>query len=338
MARKKVKLAFIANDSERKISYRKRKKSVLKKTEEISTICGVEACAIVYNSSYDPEPQVWPSESGVQQVLRKFRSLPEWEQMRNMVQQENFIRQSIHKQREKVKKLAKDNKQKEMTMLMYQCLDAGRVELNNNVNVADLKDLSSVIEQKLQSITTKLEMLNVNEITSYQPQMQEPAHQHQMQMQTPVPYQPQIGTPAYQQQIQMQIPQNQQQIQMQIPQNHQQIQMQIPAYQPQPQMQIQTQAYQSQIETPTYQQQMQMLQTPAYQPEVQRQTTTYVPQNEGPSNQPQMQTRALAVEPEEMTLLNMNTNPMQSQWFMDTFLIGNGDETMFPPFGDDLPF
>ena len=61
MTRRKTKLTFIANDTERKTSYKKRKKSLLKKTEELSTLCGIEACAIVYGPD-DPQPETWPSE------------------------------------------------------------------------------------------------------------------------------------------------------------------------------------------------------------------------------------------------------------------------------------
>ncbi|KAL2333069.1 hypothetical protein Fmac_014282 [Flemingia macrophylla] len=250
---RKVKLAYIVNDSQRKKSYKKRKKSVLKKTEEISTICGVEACAIVY-SSFDSEPQVWPSQSGVQKVLEKLRSMSEWDQMRNMVHQESFIAKSIQNKREKVRKLDRDNKEKEMTMILYQCLNDGSVVHVNNMNVAELKDLSSVIEQKLLNITTRLEMLSVNDMTPFQPQVQNPAYQQHLQMQTS--HQPRIETLAS------------------------------------PQIQMQTQAYESLIE----------------------------------GQSPQTQTPALTLESEEMAVLNyrrgwdMNTNPMQNQWFIDTFL------------------
>ncbi|KAL2333068.1 hypothetical protein Fmac_014281 [Flemingia macrophylla] len=304
MARRKVKLAYIENDTERKTSYKKRQKSVLKKTKEISTICGVEACAIVY-STFDSEPQVWPSESGVQQVLRRFRSLPEWDQTRNMARQESFITHNIQKRKDKLRKLVKDNKQREMSMLMYQCLKEGRVDHANNLNVAELKDLSSVIEQKLMNITTKLEMLNVNEMTPFQPpRMQIPAYQlHQ------------IETPAC----------------------HDQPQMEVSSY-PQ-QLQMQTTMHQTQVDASGHHQQIEM-QTAAYQPQLQIQPTAYESQIEGPSNQLLTQTPALALESEEMTMMNYGQvlNLNDNEWFMDTFFMENGDKTVFPPFGDNLPF
>ncbi|QCD98449.1 MADS-box transcription enhancer factor 2A [Vigna unguiculata] len=88
MTRKKVKLAFIVNDSARKATFKKRKKGLMKKVSELSTLCGIDACAIVY-SPYDPQPEVWPSPMGVQRVLAKFRRMPELEQSKKMVLTKN---------------------------------------------------------------------------------------------------------------------------------------------------------------------------------------------------------------------------------------------------------
>ncbi|KAF5764506.1 putative transcription factor MADS-type1 family [Helianthus annuus] len=49
MTRKKVKLAFIMNDSARKATYKKRKKGLMKKVNELSTLCGIDACVIIYS-------------------------------------------------------------------------------------------------------------------------------------------------------------------------------------------------------------------------------------------------------------------------------------------------
>ncbi|MBA0729100.1 hypothetical protein Golax_025374 [Gossypium laxum] len=56
MIRKKVKLAYITNDSSRKGNYRKRKKGLMRKMSELSTLCGIGACAIIY-SPYESQPE-----------------------------------------------------------------------------------------------------------------------------------------------------------------------------------------------------------------------------------------------------------------------------------------
>jgi len=166
-----VQLTFIANNSDRKASYIKRKKSLLKKTEEISTLCGVEACTIVYGP-YAPVPDVWTSKSGVQNVVEKFRNT--CEHNKKMATQESFLSERIAKGREKMKKHVRSNQEKEMTMFMFQCLKNGRVELLNNLTPDDLNVLSSVIDSKLRDINKKMETLNVSEMLPNQIQMMPP--------------------------------------------------------------------------------------------------------------------------------------------------------------------
>ncbi|KAK5846190.1 hypothetical protein PVK06_002464 [Gossypium arboreum] len=57
MIRKKVKLAYITNDSSRKATYKKRKKGLMKKMSELSTFCGINACAIMC-SHYESQPEI----------------------------------------------------------------------------------------------------------------------------------------------------------------------------------------------------------------------------------------------------------------------------------------
>ncbi|KAE9594415.1 hypothetical protein Lal_00001409 [Lupinus albus] len=156
MTRKKVKLAFIVNDASRKATYKKRKKGLMKKVGELSTLCGIDACAIIY-SPYDPQPEVWPSPIGVQRVLAKFRRMPELEQSKKMVNQDSFLRQRILKTKEQVKKQSKDNREKEITQVMFQCLSAGKIL--PNISMVDLNDLAWLIDQNLKDINRRVEIL-----------------------------------------------------------------------------------------------------------------------------------------------------------------------------------
>ncbi|XP_004500461.1 agamous-like MADS-box protein AGL80 [Cicer arietinum] len=155
MTRKKVKLAFIVNDAARKATYKKRKKGLLKKVDELSTLCGIEACAILYGP-YDPQPEIWPSPWGVERALSKFRTMPEMEQSKKMMNQETFMRQRVLKTKEQVKKQRKENREKETTLLMFQCLNEGKI-VHNNMTMVDLNDLSWLIDQNLKNIGRKLE-------------------------------------------------------------------------------------------------------------------------------------------------------------------------------------
>ncbi|VVA96623.1 unnamed protein product [Arabis nemorensis] len=156
MTRKKVKLAFIANDSSRKATFKKRKKGLMKKVNELSTLCGITACAIIY-SPYDTNPEVWPSNSGVQRVIAEFRTLPEMDQHKKMVDQETFLRQRIAKATEHLKRQRKENRELEMTEVMFHCL-IGRMGMFN-LNIMDLNDLGYLIDQYLKDVNRKIEIL-----------------------------------------------------------------------------------------------------------------------------------------------------------------------------------
>ncbi|PWA85775.1 transcription factor, MADS-box [Artemisia annua] len=157
MTRKKVKLAFITNDSARKATFKKRKKGLMKKVNELSTLCGIDACAIIY-SPYEAQPEVWPNSIGVQRVIAQFKRMPEMEQSKKMVNQESFIRQRITKANEQLKKQIKENQEKEMTEVMYQCL-TGKGSIAN-LTLPDLNDLGGLVDQTLKDICRRIESLN----------------------------------------------------------------------------------------------------------------------------------------------------------------------------------
>ncbi|KAK4551828.1 hypothetical protein RGQ29_032256 [Quercus rubra] len=143
MTRKKVKLAYITNDSARKATFKKRKKGLLKKVSELSTLCGIKSCAIIY-SPYDSQPEVWASEHGIQHVLGLFKNMPEMEQTKKMVNQESFLRQRIAKANEQLKKQQKDNREKELTEVMFQSLTGKSL---HNLTMMDLNDLGVAQKQ-----------------------------------------------------------------------------------------------------------------------------------------------------------------------------------------------
>ncbi|XP_058766253.1 agamous-like MADS-box protein AGL80 [Vicia villosa] len=161
MTRKKVNLAYITNDSKRRGTFMKRKNGLIKKIDEISTLCGIEACAVIFGEN-DPQPEVWPSPQGVQNVLSRFKRLPEVEQSKKMLNQESFLKQKIEKAQEQLNKQKIDNKRKEMTHLMFQCLDAGQIF--ESVNMNDLNDLSWLIDQNLKHLERRINETQVNEV------------------------------------------------------------------------------------------------------------------------------------------------------------------------------
>lgn len=159
MTRKKVKLAYIANDSARKATFKKRKKGMLKKVKELTTLCDVEACAIIY-SPYESAPEVYPSPLGAQRVLGRFRKMPEMEQSKKMVNQEGFLRQRIAKANEQLKKLKKDNRDKDVARIMFRALTSPAPSRSlHSLSLPDLADLSTMVDRTLADITARLRIL-----------------------------------------------------------------------------------------------------------------------------------------------------------------------------------
>ncbi|XP_073042397.1 agamous-like MADS-box protein AGL80 [Primulina eburnea] len=156
MARKKITLAYLSNQSERKASFKKRKKGVMKKVEELSTLCGVEACAVTY-SEFQPQPEVWPSPPEARRILERFMVLPDMEKTRFMENQTSFTRQRIEKARNKLRRLQRENKRKELTIFMFQCIEG-----NANIKGFDVRDtgeMNVVINEVLTEITERMNKL-----------------------------------------------------------------------------------------------------------------------------------------------------------------------------------
>ncbi|CAI8597024.1 unnamed protein product [Vicia faba] len=160
--RRRVKLAFMVNDSARKITYTKRKKSLIKKIDELATLCGIEACAIVY-SDFHSEPEIWPSPWEVQRVVTKFRSYSDFEKGKKMLNQESFLIQRIGKSREQLAKLEKHNWEVEKSLILSQCLV--KENFIDTLNPNALNDLAFDINEMLEKITSKVNELDTNETT-----------------------------------------------------------------------------------------------------------------------------------------------------------------------------
>ncbi|KAL3830900.1 hypothetical protein ACJIZ3_019702 [Penstemon smallii] len=112
MTTKKGFIAYITNESRRKASFNKRKKGLIKKVRELSTLCGLEACAIVYRSN-EPEPEVLPSQLG-RMLLRILHT-----QINASARIAKVIKSKLE---DELYRLRKENKHKELEHFMYQCI------------------------------------------------------------------------------------------------------------------------------------------------------------------------------------------------------------------------
>ncbi|XP_057496681.1 agamous-like MADS-box protein AGL80 [Actinidia eriantha] len=156
MARKKVKLAFITISAARRASFRKRKRGIIKKVEELCTLCDVEACAIIFSSFENDPSEVWPGYLGAQNVITKFRSMPEVEHTKKMANQQSLSQERLDKSEDHLRKQQRDNRQKEVTEIMYECLDGGDF---HHLNLQYSKDLCWLLNKNIKDTRRRIELL-----------------------------------------------------------------------------------------------------------------------------------------------------------------------------------
>ncbi|KAL2461370.1 Agamous-like MADS-box protein AGL80 [Abeliophyllum distichum] len=118
--------------------------------------------------SYEPEPTVWPSELDAQHVISRFRALPEMEQTQRMFNQESYTDQRIRKSQEQAQKLQRENKIKDIEILMHQCM-AGLLNLQN-VPPNYTTEMGRLADQRKQDILARMEELQ--KIGVVNPQME----------------------------------------------------------------------------------------------------------------------------------------------------------------------
>ncbi|KAK4716690.1 hypothetical protein R3W88_015028 [Solanum pinnatisectum] len=149
MTRYKVNYALIEDDSKRKISYNKRLKGLLKKSYELKTLCDVEVDTVIYDP-YKNEPYTFPNNDVVRNTFIKFKELPTLERSKNMVTREEFTMQRIKKLEEKLQKVRKEDRVKEMTNEMYEVFERKNVSVDTNPSY--LNDLRCVNKKNLKQV------------------------------------------------------------------------------------------------------------------------------------------------------------------------------------------
>ncbi|KAL6129084.1 hypothetical protein ACLB2K_072437 [Fragaria x ananassa] len=110
-------------------------------------------------SPFDSQPEVWPSPSGVKHVLEKLKNMSLIDKSQKMLNQESFLRELISKKQIQLKKLIKENKEKQMRRVMFESLTLG-VPQFQHLNLMDMAVLQQLIYQKLDEIDGKTKNLN----------------------------------------------------------------------------------------------------------------------------------------------------------------------------------
>lgn len=94
---------LISDNSTRRVTFRKRKEGLLKKLNELTILCGLRACAIIY-SDYKEGPEVWPTRNEVRVLLNRLSALPVEKQTKYMMDQKDLMTRMIQDAEKKLDK------------------------------------------------------------------------------------------------------------------------------------------------------------------------------------------------------------------------------------------
>ncbi|KAK9706587.1 hypothetical protein RND81_07G137200 [Saponaria officinalis] len=149
----------------RKVSYNKRKKCLVKKLNEITTLCDVEGCAVIYNPGEDePKPEVFPANdiSKVVSMISKFESLPETERAKMMLSEESYVMERIDKAGDQLQKLQAQNRERMVSDLWFEHL-ADSTKSLDDLSDWDLHDLDKLNARNLRQIDQYIEDVRAGE-------------------------------------------------------------------------------------------------------------------------------------------------------------------------------
>ncbi|KAL4325164.1 hypothetical protein GQ457_11G031960 [Hibiscus cannabinus] len=153
MTRRKVELVWITSQSARRASLRKRRVGLLKKVEELTTLCGIKACLVMYSPG-EQEPMAWPSPDEAKELIRKFYLIPELERSKKMITMEMYMAEQLSKVHRDLEKLKKKNREAEARQFMLQ-MHYGKIF--DDFNVHELEELICFGETRRTTIRKRVE-------------------------------------------------------------------------------------------------------------------------------------------------------------------------------------
>ncbi|ESW34981.1 hypothetical protein PHAVU_001G196900 [Phaseolus vulgaris] len=152
--RRKVTLKLIENFVARKARYKRNRENLLKKVEDLTTLCDVNACVIIYGPG-DNVPTVWPSHEIANELLTKFENAPLPDRVRKNVTPQVYIEQMNKKIENQLVKLKKKNDEKDMSNFMHKIHDGKSL---SDLDATDICRLLCYVEGKLKCAGGKVDI------------------------------------------------------------------------------------------------------------------------------------------------------------------------------------
>ncbi|CAL5194336.1 unnamed protein product [Lathyrus oleraceus] len=117
--KRKITSKLIENFSQRKMCYKTRLKGLFTKMEQVTTLCDLQACAVVFGPG-DATPSMWPSCDAAEKLIHKFESMPEHARFNNVTDQLSFLKEKGKRLQATLDKIMEDNEDTLMGSYLYQ--------------------------------------------------------------------------------------------------------------------------------------------------------------------------------------------------------------------------
>lgn len=171
-------MELIKNEKARNLSFQRRKTSLKKKLDELSTLCGVQALMLVYgpnNKSDKPaEPELWPTNNRrvkVHQLFNKYKNQSRDDRKKRTVNLSHYFQERKRKADSELEKLRKTNAEEaKKTKLEQQIDDLGKEKL---------REFNSLLDNQIAAAKARFDLVtnnhnhNSNVIVFSQPEVPE---------------------------------------------------------------------------------------------------------------------------------------------------------------------
>jgi hypothetical protein len=165
MARKKVNLQYIPNNSTRRDTFKRRTRGLMKKANELAILCDAKPCVVIYGEG-EAVPQVFPSHAEAATIINQFKNMSELKKHTKM-DHELFLLQRIHKLQGQVHKSERNCKEHEIRSLLQKAM-LGNLPNLTGLSSEDINNAGSEVEVILKRIGNRITKIRDQQLV-YQP-------------------------------------------------------------------------------------------------------------------------------------------------------------------------
>ncbi|EPS57157.1 hypothetical protein M569_17664 [Genlisea aurea] len=158
MARSRIKYELISDDRTRRETFKKRKKGLFKKLNELKVLCNIDVCGVIIDDTRGQQPEVWPSHHDATRVIQRFDELPSSSKSVNMLDQTRYLRLNVARINSNLEKESSKVRSWEKELFLGRCLmDDGAVKA---AATDDDDDAAFGLEEMLRLVEMKIVLVD----------------------------------------------------------------------------------------------------------------------------------------------------------------------------------